>query len=57
MFDLPKTYQQGMEEIVGWANKLDESFGHRFMLDCYKIYMEWKYVIETAPAEEEQDGK
>lgn len=52
MFDIPKTYTQGMEEIVAWANKMNEQMAKRFMLDLYKIYMEWKYVIETAPNEE-----
>jgi len=52
MFELPKTYTQGMEEIVAWANQMNEEMSKRFMLDLYKIYMEWKYVIETAPMEE-----
>jgi len=56
MFELPKTYTQGMEEIVAWANKMNEDMSKRFMLDLYKIYMEWKYVIETAPVQEEDNN-
>ena len=45
-----------MEEIVAWANKMNEDMSKRFMLDLYKIYMEWKYVIETAPVQEEDNN-
>lgn len=52
MFETPKTYTEGMEEMVKWANGMEEKLAHRFMLDLYKIYIEWRYVFETAPKEE-----
>lgn len=53
MFETPKTYTEGMEEIVKWANSMEEAAAKRFMLDVYKIYMEWRYVLETM---EENNG-
>lgn len=53
MFTLPETYTEGMEEVVKWANNLDADMSKRFMLDVYKIYMDWKYILETL---EEDDG-
>ena len=47
MLTIPQTYTEGMEEIVKWANGLDESTSKRFMLDLYKMYMEWRYILET----------
>jgi len=42
-----------MEEIVKWSNALPEDISKRFMLDVYKIYIDWKYLIDTAPKEED----
>lgn len=56
MFNLPSTYKEGMEEIVLWANKLEESTSKRFMLDIYKIYVEWKYILETVSTEEDNNA-
>jgi hypothetical protein len=41
-----------MEEIVKWANTLDKEVSKRFMLDVYKIYIDWKYLLDTIPAED-----
>ena len=54
MFNTPKTYIEGMEEIVQWANSIEEDSARRFMLDLYKIYMEWRYIFETM---EEDNGE
>lgn len=51
-FEMPKTYIEGMEEIVKWANGLDPEVSRRFMLDVYKIYIDWKYLLDTIPAED-----
>lgn len=56
MFDLPKTYTQGMEEIVKWSNSLTEDIAKRFMLDVYKLYVEWKYILETNQELEEDNN-
>lgn len=50
-FTLPSTYKEGMEEMVKWANGLPEAVSHRFMLDMYKIYIDWKYLFDTTPGE------
>ena len=47
MFKTPKTYTEGMEEVVKWANDLPADMAKRFMLDVYKIYMEWRFLLET----------
>lgn len=52
MFEVPKTYTEGMEEIVKWANSLNSDTAKRFMLDVYKIYIDWKYLLNTLPEEE-----
>lgn len=57
MFKLPKTYKQGMEEIVIWANELPEEDAKRFMLDIYKTYIDWKYLLETIDTELQIEGK
>jgi hypothetical protein len=51
MFTVPKTYTEGMEEIVKWSNSLPEDYSTRFMLDLYKIYIDWKYLLETTVEE------
>lgn len=51
-FDIPQTYKEGMEEIVIWANALDLDVSKRFMLDVYKIYVDWKYLLESNPIED-----
>lgn len=48
MFETPKTYTEGMEEVVKWANGLPADISKRFMLDVYKVYMEWKFILETS---------
>lgn len=52
MFTIPNSYKDGMEEIVKWANSLDEETSKRFMLDVYKIYIDWKYLMGTIPTED-----
>lgn len=56
MFTIPQSYKEGMEEIVKWANALEEETAKRFMLDTYKIYMEWKYILETSLIKEEDNN-
>lgn len=53
MYTTPQTYKEGMEEMVKWANDLPENISKRFMLDIYKIYIDWRYIYETAPGEED----
>jgi hypothetical protein len=55
-FELPRTYIEGMEEIVKWANSLDPETSKRFMLDIYKIYIDWKYLLDATPVEEINAG-
>jgi len=51
MFTTPISYTEGMEEIVRWANELPKDVSHRFMLDIYKTYIDWKFLMDsTAPA-------
>lgn len=52
MFEIPQSYKEGMEEIVKWANGLDAEVSRRFMLDLYKIYIDWKYLMHTIPTED-----
>ena len=52
MFEIPQSYKEGMEEIVKWANALDAEVSKRFMLDVYKIYIDWKYLMHTIPTED-----
>jgi hypothetical protein len=52
MYSTPQTYKEGMEEMVKWANNLPENISKRFMLDLYKIYIDWRYIFETSPEEE-----
>lgn len=55
MFTVPDTYTEGMEEVVKWSNSLPEEYSKRFMLDVYKIYMEWKYTLDTTTIEENNE--
>ena len=57
MYTTPQTYKEGMEEVVLWANKLEESIAKRFMLDIYKIYLEWKYIVETSQVVEKDNNE
>lgn len=54
MYSTPQSYKEGMEEMVKWANDLPENISKRFMLDLYKIYIDWRYLYDTAPNGEEQ---
>jgi hypothetical protein len=54
VYSTPQTYKEGMEEMVKWANDLPENISKRFMLDLYKIYIEWRYLFETSPETQEE---
>jgi hypothetical protein len=54
MYSTPSNYKEGMEEIVKWANNLPENISKRFMLDIYKIYLDWRYILDTNPEQEEE---
>lgn len=52
MYNTPQTYKEGMEEMVKWANSQPEQIAKRFMLDIYKLYIDWRYLLDTTPGEE-----
>lgn len=56
MFTIPQSYKEGMEEIVLWSNSLSEDVAKRFMLDVYKMFIEWKYILETSQIEKEDNN-
>jgi hypothetical protein len=54
MYSTPTTYKEGMEEMVKWANAQPENISKRFMLDLYKIYIDYRYILDTTIEEEQR---
>ena len=46
-FSLPNNYKEGMQEVVDWSQKQQPDIQMRFMLDVYRLYMEWKFNLEA----------
>ena len=54
MYSTPQSYKEGMEEMVKWANAQTEDISKRFMLDLYRIYIDYRYILETNIEQQEE---